>query len=94
MPSKVSTDVDYLVSLAVQVKYNAKRMKKLEKEYQAIKARETEEQIELRRLRTENRILRQRVENLEQVSDPLMLGVNTLMTGRRKGNSWRVHCDA
>lgn len=64
----MSTDVDYLVSLAVQVKYNSKRMKKLEKEYQAIKARETEEQIELRRLRTENRILRQRVENLEQVS--------------------------
>ncbi|XP_028968405.1 ecotropic viral integration site 5 ortholog [Galendromus occidentalis] len=71
MPSKVSTDVDYLVSLAVQVKYNAKRMKKLEKEYQAIKARETEEQIELRRLRTENRILRQRVENLEQESSSL-----------------------
>ncbi|XP_022669953.1 ecotropic viral integration site 5 ortholog-like isoform X3 [Varroa jacobsoni] len=71
MPSKVSTDVDYLVSLAVQVKYNSKRMKKLEKEYQAIKARETEEQIELRRLRTENRILRQRVENLEQESSSL-----------------------
>ncbi|XP_062304329.1 EVI5-like protein isoform X2 [Osmerus eperlanus] len=43
-----------------------KRMKKLEKEYTTIKNKEMEEQIEIKRLRTENRLLKQRIETLEK----------------------------
>ncbi|XP_076352112.1 ecotropic viral integration site 5 ortholog-like isoform X2 [Tachypleus tridentatus] len=71
MPSKCETDPDYLINMALQVKYNTKKMKRLEKEYSTLKTREQEEMIEMRRLRTENRILRQRIENLEQESASL-----------------------
>ncbi|XP_077505447.1 ecotropic viral integration site 5 isoform X1 [Amblyomma americanum] len=71
MPSKCETDPDYLINLALQVKYNSKKIKKLEKEYTALKVKEHEELIELRRLRTENRLLRQRIEHLEQESSAL-----------------------
>ncbi|XP_064457215.1 ecotropic viral integration site 5 ortholog-like isoform X2 [Ornithodoros turicata] len=71
MPSKCETDPDYLINLALQVKYNSKKVKKLEKEYTALKAKEHEEMVELRRLRTENRLLRQRIEHLEQESSSL-----------------------
>ncbi|XP_054158022.1 ecotropic viral integration site 5 ortholog-like isoform X2 [Oppia nitens] len=71
MPSKCETDPDYLVNLAAQVKYDPKKMKKLAKDYQAVKNKEQEELVELRRLRTENRLLRQRIENLEQESAEL-----------------------
>ncbi|XP_013790210.1 ecotropic viral integration site 5 ortholog-like isoform X1 [Limulus polyphemus] len=71
MPSKCETDPDYLVSIALQVKYNSKKMKKLEKDYTTLKVKEHEELIEMRRLRTENRLLRQRIENLEQESSSL-----------------------
>ncbi|XP_076313372.1 ecotropic viral integration site 5 ortholog-like isoform X1 [Tachypleus tridentatus] len=71
MPSKCETDPDYLVSMAFQVKYNSKKMKKLEKDYTTLKVKEHGEMIEMRRLRTENRLLRQRIENLEQESSSL-----------------------
>ncbi|XP_022254208.1 ecotropic viral integration site 5 ortholog-like isoform X1 [Limulus polyphemus] len=71
MPSKCETDPDYLVTMTLQVKYNSKKMKKLEKDYTALKVKEHEELIEMRRLRTENRLLRQRIENLEQESSAL-----------------------
>ncbi|XP_062304328.1 EVI5-like protein isoform X1 [Osmerus eperlanus] len=48
-----------------------KRMKKLEKEYTTIKNKEMEEQIEIKRLRTENRLLKQRIETLEKESAAL-----------------------
>ncbi|XP_076353899.1 ecotropic viral integration site 5 ortholog-like isoform X2 [Tachypleus tridentatus] len=71
MPSKCETDPDYLVSMALQVKYNSKKMKKLEKDYTTLKVKEHEEIIEMKKLRTENRLLRQRIENLEQESASL-----------------------
>ncbi|XP_022249877.1 ecotropic viral integration site 5 protein homolog [Limulus polyphemus] len=71
MPSKCETDPNYIINMALQVKYNSKKMKKLEKEYSTLKAREQEEMIEMRRLRTENRILRQRTQNLEKESTTL-----------------------
>ncbi|XP_022236978.1 ecotropic viral integration site 5 ortholog-like isoform X2 [Limulus polyphemus] len=71
MPSKCETDPDYLINMALQVSYNSKKMKKLEKEYSVLKTKEQEEMIEMRRLRTENRILKQRIENLEQESTTL-----------------------
>ncbi|KAF5929392.1 hypothetical protein HPG69_013688, partial [Diceros bicornis minor] len=57
---------DKLILKAYQVKYNPKKMKRLEKEYAAMKSKEMEEQIEIKRLRTENRLLKQRIETLEK----------------------------
>ncbi|CAF1127714.1 unnamed protein product, partial [Didymodactylos carnosus] len=67
LPSKHETDHDFLFSKAFAVKYNAKKMKKLEKDYSTIRKEEQEEQIEIRRLRNENKLLKQRIENLEKV---------------------------
>ncbi|KAI0213673.1 EVI5-like protein [Lamellibrachia satsuma] len=44
---------------------------RLEKEYSTLKSKEQEEQVELRRLRTENRLLRQRIENMEKETSTL-----------------------
>nr|AAC16031.1 EVI-5 homolog [Homo sapiens] len=57
---------DKLIQAAYQVQYNSKKMKKLEKEYTTIKTKEMEEQVEIKRLRTENRLLKQRIETLEK----------------------------
>ncbi|XP_064649192.1 EVI5-like protein isoform X2 [Lineus longissimus] len=70
-PSRHELDPDALLQTAFQVKINSKKMKKLEKEYTVIKSKEQEEQVELRRLRTENRLLRQRVDNLEKETGTL-----------------------
>lgn len=53
-------------------------MKKMEKEYQDIKKKEQEEMVELRRLRSENRLLKKRNELLEaesaELADKLVRG--------------------
>uniref|UniRef100_A0A8C6SFI4 Ecotropic viral integration site 5b n=1 Tax=Neogobius melanostomus TaxID=47308 RepID=A0A8C6SFI4_9GOBI len=41
-------DSDKVIQAAYQVKYNAKKMKKLEKEYTTIKSKEMEEQVEIK----------------------------------------------
>ncbi|XP_071948154.1 EVI5-like protein isoform X4 [Antedon mediterranea] len=66
VPLKHSQDHDILINSASLVKYNAKKMKRLEKDYLAFKSKETEEQVEMRRLRTETRLLRQRIDILEK----------------------------
>ncbi|KAL7984917.1 hypothetical protein Chor_003487 [Crotalus horridus] len=66
VPHQFDGGPDKLIQMAYQVKYNAKKMKKLEKEYTTIKTKEMEEQIEIKRLRTENRLLKQRIETLEK----------------------------
>ncbi|XP_041033067.1 EVI5-like protein isoform X4 [Carcharodon carcharias] len=71
IPQQFDGCPDKLVLKAYQVKYNAKKMKKLEKEYTTIKNKEMEEQIEIKRLRTENRLLKQRIETLEKESAAL-----------------------
>ena len=71
VPSKFEDCPDLLLNTAAQVKYSGRRMKKLEKEYNTLKSKEQEEQVELRRLRQENRILRQRIENLEKETETL-----------------------
>ncbi|CAB3384385.1 Hypothetical predicted protein [Cloeon dipterum] len=71
LPPKAESDVEGLMQMAYGVKLNPKRMKKLEKDYQVIKAKEQEETVELRRLRTDNRCLRQKVELLEAESAEL-----------------------
>ncbi|KAI7810917.1 EVI5-like protein isoform X1 [Triplophysa rosa] len=71
IPHQFDSCPDKLILRAYQVKYNPKRMKKLEKEYTTIKNKEMEEQIEIKRLRTENRLLKQRIEALEKESAAL-----------------------
>ncbi|XP_043940472.1 EVI5-like protein isoform X2 [Protopterus annectens] len=71
IPHQFDSCIDKLILKAYQVKYNPKRMKRLEKEYAAIKNKEMEEQIEIKRLRTENRLLKQRIETLEKESAAL-----------------------
>ncbi|XP_026551937.1 EVI5-like protein [Pseudonaja textilis] len=71
IPHQFDSCPDKLILKAYQVKYNPKKMKRLEKEYTAIKNREMEEQIEIKRLRTENRLLKQRIETLEKESAAL-----------------------
>ncbi|KAK1342381.1 hypothetical protein QTO34_015146 [Cnephaeus nilssonii] len=67
IPHQFDSCPDKLILKAYQVKYNPKKMKRLEKEYAAMKSKEMEEQIEIKRLRTENRLLKQRIETLEKV---------------------------
>ncbi|KAK3087065.1 hypothetical protein FSP39_001168 [Pinctada imbricata] len=71
LPLQYEADPERLFSCAYSIRYSAKKMKKIEKEYTALKSKENEDQIELRRLRTENRLLRQRIENLEKESAAL-----------------------
>lgn len=71
LPGKAEKDPDGLMSLAYGMKINPKRMKKLEKDYTVLKMKEQEEMVELRRLRAENRLLRQRTELLEAESAEL-----------------------
>uniref|UniRef100_UPI00398F0D19 EVI5-like protein isoform X4 n=1 Tax=Pristiophorus japonicus TaxID=55135 RepID=UPI00398F0D19 len=70
IPQQFDSCPDKLIMKAYQVKYNPKKMKKLEKEYTTIKNKEMEEQIEIKRLRTENRLLKQRIETLEKCDRP------------------------
>ncbi|KAM9385382.1 ecotropic viral integration site 5 protein homolog isoform 3-T3 [Pholidichthys leucotaenia] len=66
VPHQFDSGPDKVIQAACQVKYNAKKMKKLEKEYTTIKTKEMEEQVEIKRLRTENRLLKQRIDTLEK----------------------------
>ncbi|PAV84635.1 hypothetical protein WR25_00730 isoform C [Diploscapter pachys] len=68
---RFENDPDLLFHVAYKVQLNPKRMKKLEKEYLAKRTKEQEEAVELRRLRTENRLLRQRIDYLEAESSAL-----------------------
>ncbi|XP_067453987.1 ecotropic viral integration site 5 protein homolog isoform X1 [Thunnus thynnus] len=71
IPHQLDSGPDKVIHAAYQVKYNAKKMKKLEKEYTTIKTKEIEEQVEIKRLRTENRLLKQRIDTLEKESASL-----------------------
>ncbi|XP_077963779.1 ecotropic viral integration site 5 protein homolog isoform X6 [Gasterosteus aculeatus] len=66
IPHQLDSGPDKVIQAAYQVKYNGKKMKKLEKEYTTIKTKEMEEQVEIKRLRTENRLLKQRIDTLEK----------------------------
>nr|XP_039252966.1 EVI5-like protein isoform X1 [Styela clava] len=72
LPEFYNRDPDLLFNKAYTlVKYNPKKMKKIEKEYMSMKTKEMEEQVEMRRLRTECRLLRQRVDALEKENENL-----------------------
>lgn len=78
MPSRIDCSPDYLIQCACQIKYDSKKMKKLYKDYTNIKTKEQEEAIEFRRLRTENRLLQDRLKMLEieskELADKLIKG--------------------
>lgn len=78
LPGKVESDPENFFTLVHSIKINTKRMKKMEKEYQDIKKKEQEEMVELRRLRSENRLLKKRNELLEaesaELADKLVRG--------------------
>jgi hypothetical protein len=78
MPSRIDCDPDYLIKCACHIKYDSKKMKKLCKDYTNIKHKEQEEAIEFRRLRTENRLLQDRLKMLEieskELADKLIKG--------------------
>ncbi|KAK0170931.1 hypothetical protein PV328_008707 [Microctonus aethiopoides] len=71
LPGRAENNPDVLMNLSYGMKINPKRMKKLEKDYTVLKMKEQEEMVELRRLRAENRLLRQRTELLEAESAEL-----------------------
>lgn len=71
VPSRFDSIPDVLMAAAYSVKYSAKRMKKWEKDYTTLKIKEQEDLEEVRRLRTENRMLRQKVSMLETESGQL-----------------------
>ncbi|XP_032593763.1 ecotropic viral integration site 5 ortholog isoform X2 [Drosophila grimshawi] len=71
LPGRVEADPEGFFNLAYAQKINTKRMKKMEKEYQDLKKKEQEEMVELRRLRRENCLLKQRNELLEAESAEL-----------------------
>ncbi|XP_056644349.1 ecotropic viral integration site 5 ortholog isoform X2 [Diorhabda sublineata] len=71
LPVQAETEPEALMQTAYEMKYNAKKMKKLEKEYIVIKTKEQEEMAELKRLRQENKQLRHRCEMLEEESKAL-----------------------
>ena len=52
------------MSTAFNTKLSTKKMKKWEKDYLQLQTKGQEDQVELRRLRTENKLLRQRIGNL------------------------------
>ncbi|PIK45909.1 putative EVI5-like protein isoform X2, partial [Apostichopus japonicus] len=86
-PKLHAEEPDLLIQAAFLVKINPKRMKKfliyklhsrIRKEYLLIKNKENEDQIEMRRLRTENNLLRQKIDILEKeneaIADKLIQG--------------------
>ena len=62
--------LETLIQSALEVKISAKKMKKWEKEYSQFKSKEDEELVESRRLKTENKLLKQRIDHLEKVRIP------------------------
>lgn len=66
MPEKYEKDMNVLMQAAAEVKVSSKKLKRLEKEYTRVKHKEAEDNEELRRLKTENRLLLQRIDELEK----------------------------
>ncbi|GAA47931.1 ecotropic viral integration site [Clonorchis sinensis] len=65
-PAQWEQNASAIFEAANAIKLNPKKMKKLEKEYLQMRSQEREDQIELRRLRTENGLLLQRIARLEE----------------------------
>ncbi|CAG4955207.1 unnamed protein product [Colias eurytheme] len=71
LPAKADADECAFLNLAYSMKVQKRIMKKLEQEYTAVKTKEQGDIAELRCLRQENQLLKQRVELLEKESSAL-----------------------
>lgn len=71
MPAHFEANQEAVFTLAFEIIINQKKMKRVEKEYTTMKSKEKEDEIEIRRLKNENRLLRQKVEMLENESNEL-----------------------
>jgi len=71
MPAHFEANQEAVFALAFEIVINQKKMKRVEKEYTTMKSKEKEDEIEIRRLKNENRLLRQKVEMLENESNEL-----------------------
>ncbi|XP_076837080.1 ecotropic viral integration site 5 protein homolog isoform X2 [Brachyhypopomus gauderio] len=90
---RLAQDPDVLIAKAYQIKYSSKRMKKLEKEYTAIKMKEKEEEEEIKKLHAENQGLRKKLDFLEKrYSEDLVwqLGQEVTQTRRREVENQHV----
>ncbi|GAV06728.1 hypothetical protein RvY_16668 [Ramazzottius varieornatus] len=91
LPLVFEANSNAIMNASYQVKLNVRKMKKLEKEYMALKTREQEDMVELRRLRTENNLLRQRVTILEQETSDLADRLIKEQIERQRENEDRYH---
>ncbi|KAK3734172.1 hypothetical protein QZH41_017439, partial [Actinostola sp. cb2023] len=66
MPENYEKDLDSVMKVASEFKFNSKKLKRLEREYTRVKHKEAEDNEEIRRLKTESRLLMQRIDELEQ----------------------------
>lgn len=99
MPGRCEIDPDYLVNLAINVKLDQKKMKKLAKDYSTIKAKEQEELVELRVI--ENHLKNQPISHV-LIDHFLFFSfrrdyalktdccVRRLTSSRRRAASWRT----
>jgi len=78
MPAQFEADPDHVFAMAFGLSINQKKIKKMEKEYKTMKSKENEDEVEIRRLRGEARLLRQRMDALEvecgSLADSLLQG--------------------
>ncbi|XP_050312138.1 ecotropic viral integration site 5 ortholog isoform X3 [Anthonomus grandis grandis] len=92
LPAKADNDPETLLQTAYVVKYNAKKMKKLEKDYQILKNKEKEESAELKRLRAEVKRLKNKADMLEDenknLADKLVKG--QLCRAEEEETTWIV----
>ena len=71
MPAQFEANQEAVFTSAFDLVINQKKLKKVEKEYTTMKSREKEDEIEIRRLKNETRLLRQKVDQLEGESNAL-----------------------
>ena len=78
MPLLFAADVDSVMAKAFSIEINQKKMRRIEKEYKTMKSKENEDEMEIRRLQGEMRLLRQRNDLLEgecsNLADRLLQG--------------------
>ncbi|XP_062843359.1 ecotropic viral integration site 5 protein homolog [Trichomycterus rosablanca] len=83
-PQQMESDPDQMITTAYQIKFDSKRMKKLETEYMSVKLQKMEEQEEIKKLNSKNKLLRRRIETLEKCfSEDLVLRLGQELTQMR-----------
>lgn len=84
VPSRYDSCPDALFAAAYNVKYSARRIKKLEKDYIALKSKEQEDQEEVRVSRQQRGFL------LRFIANAFILFYFIYYTKRTEGKKWRI----